>query len=423
MRVIAWGINYAPELTGIGPYNTALCEWLARHGHDIRMVTAFRYYPEWRKNHADRRRLFRTESLNGVRVHRCWHFVPARGTAAKRIIHEASFVFASLLRTLILPRPDVYVVVSPPLLLGAAAWLISRIKRAPFVFHVQDLQPDAALGLGMLKPGVFTRALYRLEAFAYRGATRVSGISGGMTRAFQHKGVLKEKIALLPNGVVIPSRLPAGGAFRRRHGISKEVFLAVYAGNLGMKQGLDVLLDAAPLLPVAAIHLIICGDGARREHLSRRVASERFRNVLLLPLQAPGDYEEMLVDADCCLITQQRGTGAFFFPSKLLVALAFAKAIVSVADEESELARAVKAGHCGVNARPENPASIAKSLLALAGDRTGCAAMGESGRRFAEQFAMARVLEEFERVLQQTAQDVSKQSAAEKKSARRCAQR
>src|SRR5437763_15081155 len=134
MRVIVWGINYAPEFTGIAPHSVALCEFLEREGHDVEMVTSFAYYPTWQKRPEDRHRLYRTDVINGVPVHRCWHFVPARVTAWKRIIHEATFVLASTARALFLARPDVYVVVSPPLLLGTAAWLLTRIKRARFVF-------------------------------------------------------------------------------------------------------------------------------------------------------------------------------------------------------------------------------------------------------------------------------------------------
>src|SRR5947209_1949948 len=148
MRVIVWGINYAPEFTGISPHNVALCEFLQTRGHDVEMVTTFSYYPTWRKLSEDRGKLYRTDIINGVPVHRCWHFVPPRVNALKRILHEATFIFTSTLRTFALRRADVYVVVSPPLLLGAAAWFVGAIKRAPFVFHVQDMQPDAAVGLG-----------------------------------------------------------------------------------------------------------------------------------------------------------------------------------------------------------------------------------------------------------------------------------
>ena len=193
MRIIVWGINYAPEFAGIAPHNVALCEFLDAEGHEVEMVTSFAYYPTWQKSAEDRGRFYRTDVVNRIPVHRCWHFVPARVSALKRILHEGTFVFTSTLRALFLSAPDVYVIVSPPLLLGTAAWLVGKFKRAPFVFHVQDMQPDAAVGLGMLKANWFTKALYGLEAFAYRKASRVSGITAGMLESFKGKGVPEDK--------------------------------------------------------------------------------------------------------------------------------------------------------------------------------------------------------------------------------------
>ena len=115
MRVIVWSINYAPEVTGISPHNVALCEFLQRRGDDVEMLTTFSYYPAWRKRPEDRGQFYRTDVINGVPVHRCWHYVPARVSAWKRIIHEGTFVVTSTLRGLFLRGPDVYVVVSPPL--------------------------------------------------------------------------------------------------------------------------------------------------------------------------------------------------------------------------------------------------------------------------------------------------------------------
>ena len=266
MRILVWGINYAPEVTGIAPCNVALCEHLRAAGHDAHMLTTFAYYPDWQKRPEDRGRVYRTDVLNDVPVHRCWHYVPARVSALKRIVHEGTFVLLSFLRGLTLGSFDALVVVSPPLLLGAAAWALGTIKRAPFVFHVQDLQPDAAVGLGMLQPSAFTRALYRLEALAYAKATRVSGISQGMLRAFAAKGVPSQKRVYFPNGTRLPdpdAARPPAGRWRARHGFAPDDFLAVYSGNLGVKQGLDILPEAARRLPGGSrVRIVVCGPGA-----------------------------------------------------------------------------------------------------------------------------------------------------------------
>jgi colanic acid biosynthesis glycosyl transferase WcaI len=401
MRVIVWGINYAPEFTGIAPHSVALCEFLHARGHDVEMVTTFSYYPTWRKLPEDQGRLYRRDVVRGVPVHRCWHFVPERVSAAKRILHEASFICTSVARVLSLSRPDVYVVVSPPLALGAAAWMIGRLKRAPFIFHVQDLQPDAALKLGMLKQGWFTRALLWLEAFAYAKATRVSSITRGMLDVFRGKGVPEEKLVYFPNAIALREALPPPprGEFRARFGFGADEFLAVYAGNLGVKQGLDVLVEAARLVQDQRVRIIICGAGAQRDVLAGRVGELQLPNVTMLPLQEGEAYRALLADVDVCFITQQAGAGNSFFPSKLLGLLAQGKPVIIVADPEAELSRSVAEGGYGVSLPPGEPAELAQVLDAFAADPQRLAGYSAAGREYVQQWEKTTVMENFERDL------------------------
>jgi colanic acid biosynthesis glycosyl transferase WcaI len=418
MRVIVWGINYAPEPAGIGPYNTALCEFLARRGHDVEMVTTFEYYPTWEKKPEDRSCAFRDEERAGVKVHRCWHYVPKKVNTLKRMVHELSFVLSSFMMVLRLQRPHVFVIISPPLLLGAAGAVAGFFKRAPFVFHVQDLQPDAAVRLGMLKANrwvdrLMTRILYGLESVSYSCASRVSSISAGILRIMRGKKVPGDKLLYFPNGVRFPGALPAKGRFRERYGIPAETFIVLYSGNLGMKQGLDALIDAACFLRqqsqedsregVREVKFVIAGAGASRGRLQQRLEREKLANVLLLPLQPEPAYHEMLVDADCCAITQEPGTGALFFPSKLLTALAFAKPILSIADEDGDLAAAVASGGFGVNVRPGFPLRVAEAVRNWTLPAADLETLGCQGRQFVARFNMDDVLGQFEGELRRMA--------------------
>ncbi len=412
MRILVWGINYEPELTGIAPYNTGLCEYLARRGHEVRMVTTFPYYPAWEKLPGDRGRIFRTESLEGVSVHRCWHYVPRQVTTLKRILHEFSFALTSSVRVLTLPRAAVTVVVSPPLFLGPCARLVSWLRRSRYVFHVQDLQPDAAVGLGMVKPGLFVRALYGLEACAYGGARAVSGISAGMLAAFTSKKVPVGRQLYFPNWCApLPLEPRAANEFehcrrradcRRQLGLPEDALIALYSGNIGRKQGLGVLVEAARLLaeaPVAPserrVHLIIAGEGATRSELESALARQPGLPLTLLPLQPEWKYRELLGSVDLGLITQAAGTGQFFFPSKLLALLSAGLPVITVADQGSELALAVAEGKFGVNVSPEEPWQIARILRELADDPERLERL-RAGTGWVRRFAAERVLAEFE---------------------------
>ena len=205
MRIIVWGINYWPEVTGIAPFNRGMCRFLSARGHQVSMVTSFAYYPSWRKSPTDRGRILRTDVADEIPIHRCWHYVPAKATTLRRILHELSFGLLSFARTLFLPRADLYLVVSPPLILGPLAGLICWLKRSQYVFHVQDLQPDAALVLGMMRQhSLLGRVLHGMAAKSYREASLVSGISHSMLAAFAEKNVPPDKRHYLPNWVEIP---------------------------------------------------------------------------------------------------------------------------------------------------------------------------------------------------------------------------
>ncbi|MDP3071485.1 MAG: WcaI family glycosyltransferase [Opitutaceae bacterium] len=420
MRIVVWGINYTPEVTGIAPYNTGLCRFLASRGHEVHMVSTFAYYPQWRKAEADRGQWFRDETDGpGVHLHRCWHYVPVQPSTLRRIAHELSFGLTSLWRTLRLPRAEVYVVVGPPLVLGPIAWVASRLKRSRYVFHVQDLQPDAALGLGMVKPGLFTKLLFAVEGFTYRHAALVSGISQGMLDAFTRKGVPEAKRWYFPNWVPDREpRVPAAGAgadpartaatspvaaFRAAHGIAPDAFLAVYSGNVGNKQGLGVLLDAAGLLArdagpgAPAIEIVIAGDGAAKAALAARHAELGLRRVRLLPLLSDTDYRAMLAATDLALITQEKGTGQFFFPSKMLTVLGAGLPVLAVADDDSELALAVRQGDCGFLVPPGDPERLAQTLRDIAAaPPADFAALRTRGADFVATFSARFVLPAFE---------------------------
>lgn len=407
LSIAIWGINYSPELTGIAPYNQQLAEFLAARGHEVHVVTTFAYYPHWRKHPDDRSKLMATESINGVRVHRCWHYVPHSVTTLKRIAHELSFVTTSLLRSLFLPKVDLAFVVSPPLALGAAAWLWGCLRRRPFVFHVQDLQPDAAVGLGMLAESPVVSLLYKLEKFAYSKASRVSGISPEMIEAFQRKGTPASQTLLTPNPIQLqdPASLPQRGLFRRRHGVADDSIIVLYSGNIGQKQGLDVVLEAAALLHSSKTPVVffIVGEGAAKDGLVTKASELQLSNLRFLPLEPLETFHEMLVDADICLVPQKANSGAAFFPSKLLGILACQRPVITIADARSALAKAVEKGGFGINLPPDSPQLLAESILSLRAHPEQRTTLASKANLFVSQFSATTLLPRLEAALYELA--------------------
>ena len=411
MRVTVVGINYHPETTGIGPFNSGLCEYLAKD-HEVEMISTFSYYPLWKKIPEEEKLLFRTDEIGPVTVHRGWHYVPAVATAIKRMIHELTFIGSSVLRALFSKRPDVYVVVAPPLLSGLAVGFIAKLKGRPVIFHIQDLQPDAAVWLGMLTQGWLIKTLYWFEALTYQWMNVVSGITPAMVSVLLEKDLPRKKVKLLPNWIPInrdaerPTRNSEEAmTVRRNLGVADETFLAVYSGNLGSKQGLDVLLDAALELkkrniPASKITLMICGDGAEKVRLTEKADELGLDNLIFRPLLPYEDYLAILTAIDVSLVTQVLGSGKAFFPSKVLSILAAGCPILAVCDDESPLHESLSEATAGVTAHPEDPAAIVNQLEGLAKAPEMLETYSKSGFVWVKRFSPETVLANFDSVLQ-----------------------
>jgi colanic acid biosynthesis glycosyl transferase WcaI len=389
VRFLVYGINYRPESVGIAPFTAGLSEGLAGRGHAVTAVTALPYYPAWRIEPPYAGRLGMEEVLGGVRVLRTWLYVPRRVTTAGRILHELSFVLLSALRLARAGRPDLLVVVSPPLLLGLVAAAASRLWRVPFVLHVKDLQPDAASDLGMLGRSLLgrlaLRALFAVERFIYRRAALVATLTEGMRRRIVEKGLPEGKVEVLPDwvdGSRFPP-LPRSNAFRERHRLGDR-FVVLHAGNMGLKQGLEAVLDAAARLrDEPDVVFLLVGDGAARPALERRAEAMRLPNVRFLPLQPEEAVPEMLAAADLCLVVQKASVSDIVMPSKLLTLLGAGRPVVATAREGTEVARAVRESGGGVVVPPEDSVALAEAVLVLRADPARLAAMGEGARRYA----------------------------------------
>jgi colanic acid biosynthesis glycosyl transferase WcaI len=394
MRIVVWGINYAPEKLGIGPCNVALCEFLVERGSQISMLTGFPYYPAGKRRPEDAGRLLTTEKLNGVRVRRCWHFVPKRFSAMKRLLHELSFVIFSFLRLILGSRSDLLIVVSPPLFLGVAARLICLVRGGRYFLHLQDLRRDAAMNLGIGKSSITNRICNALESVAYRGAWRISGVSLGILGALKKQGVPEAKLRYFPNGTD-PAIQVAKGRFRAVNCFEAEKFLVVYSGNIGVKQGLQQLILAIRHVKNPAVQIIICGDGTQKQQLLEMAAG--VHNVWIKGTLEAQDYREMLADADLMVVSLVAGSGGTFYPSKLLSACAAGKPVLAICDADSELATVVETNGCGVVVRPDDPEGLAQWLERLSRDPRQLEPMGKAAKEFGDRFLWSDILKRFAR--------------------------
>ena len=237
MRLVIYGINYRPELTGVGKYSGEMAEWLAARGHEVRVVTAPPYYPQWSVLGVYSAWKYRRETLGGVSVWRCPLWVPGSPSGLKRILHLASFAVSSFPVMLLQLswRPDFILVIEPPLFCTPTSLLVSRLCKARSWLHVQDFEVDAAFDLGVLSSPRLRRLVLKAESWLMSKFDRVSTISTQMINRLQAKSVSSEKQVLFPNWVdlehIYPIRSPV--EFKGQLGISASSIVFLYSGKSG----------------------------------------------------------------------------------------------------------------------------------------------------------------------------------------------
>lgn len=395
MNILLVAMNYAPEKTGIAPFNTGLAEHLVAEGHPVTVLTTFPHYPEWRVAPEYRGRWLVREQRHGVHVIRCRGYVPARRSTLRRVAYDSALAVPAVLVGLRLSKPDVVLAVSPPLQLAAVAWLLAWRHRARFVLQVKDLVPDVAIALGMLRNKLAIRAGRALERFVYGHADYILTICQGFVENLRAKGVPGEKLLVLPDWTDCDAirPLPRVNSFRRDLAIPEDAFVILHSGNMGAKQRLENLLDAAERLPDRGFVFLLAGDGTERPRLERLAGERRLANVRFLPLQPADRLPEMLAAADVLLLNQDPAIIDMVIPSKLLTYLAAGRPVVAAIHEASEAARLIRAAGCGAVVPPADPDALAGALLQLARAPDICRQFGVAGRRHAmEYFERGRVL-------------------------------
>ena len=274
MKILIHGLNAKPELIGVGKYTGEMAEWLAGRGHAVRVVTAYPYYPQWRVAEPYRGRWWMRENDAGVVMLRCPLYVPRRQSAARRALHLASFALSSapvVLGQALAWRPDVIVGIEPTLFAAPVTLAAARLSGASAWLHVQDFEIEAAFATGLVASPRLARWSVALESALLRRFDRVSTISPAMCAHAAEKGVAPSRIALLPNWVATETLHPLAGPspMRQEFGIAPETVVALYAGNMSEKQGLETLVAAArDLAGDHRVRFVFAGEGAARRRLA-----------------------------------------------------------------------------------------------------------------------------------------------------------
>jgi len=387
MRVMIFGTCYEPDLGPSAPLFTMLCENLVRLGHQVTIITTVPNYPsgrvpaEWR----GKGKLLWKSVENGVEVIRVAQpsldasKLPLR--ALQYICYQIGATWAGLGK-----QYDVVIAGSSSL----TAWLpfayLVVLRRKPAIYSVADVYPKVGITLGIFRNKPVIALVSSMELFCLNNAAVVRILSDSFRSDLSEMGVPDEKMVLVYDWVDtdLVHPMPRDNAFAREHNLTGQ-FVVLYAGNLGLSQGLEHILTAAETLKEHQdISFVFVGDGANRERLVAEAEQRRLKNVKFIPYQPRPRLPEVLASADVSLVSLQHGIGFSSLPSKTLSILSSGRPIIVSIDEESDTWKLIQKAKAGLCIAPENPPALVEAILTLKSDQELRDCFGRNGRIWAE---------------------------------------
>lgn len=386
MRFLLLTQYYPPEPGSSAMRMSELAQYMAARGHIVTVVTGFPNYPEGVIYAGYRGKLYQREQLQGVNVVRTLLLTTRhRHKFLPRLLNHSSFMLTSIMGGLFAGKHDLIYIYSPPLFVGVSAWVLGRLYGIPFVMEVNDLWPQGPIALGIVRNKWAIRCGEGLERFVYAKAHKIFFYSNRMRQALIEKGVPEKKTEIHPLWVETdlfqPCTSDETAAVRAEYGLDGR-FVVMYAGNIGLAQGMGTVVECARLLKQQPdIAFILVGEGAEKATLMQRVAEQELNNVMFIPHQPVNVIPRFLSAADALLVhldpaPHRLGT----IPAKALAYMSCGRPVLMAAEGES--ADLIQRSGSGVVAEPGNPQDMAEAVLRLYVDPDAREAMGQRGREY-----------------------------------------
>lgn len=382
--IAIFGLNYWPEETGNAPYTTGLAEYLAALGSNVMVVSGFPYYPQWKIEDAYAGRLRQRESRNAVTILRHKQYIPAQQTAVRRAGFEFSFL-ANAATSRLPRRPDLILGILPALADGMLAMMSAKRYRVPYGMLIQDLVGQSAAQSGIAGGGRVAKTTANIEASSLRRASRIAVVSDGFIPAITQFGIDPHKIDLVPNWCHVDP--PSGNPQQRRQelGWASDVCVVLHAGNMGLKQGLENVVDAARVaherqLP---IRFVLMGDGNQRAMLEQRAAG--LPTILFKDPAPKEEFTSILAAADMLLVNERESVVDMSLPSKLTSYYVAGRPIIGAVSLNGVTSREISRSGAGVVVSHGDPAALVDQIEHLRNSRERCEELGEKGPRYARE--------------------------------------
>jgi colanic acid biosynthesis glycosyl transferase WcaI len=396
MHIVLFNEYYPPDTSATAKIAVQIAETLAQR-HQVTVVAG---RPSYDPDEYYRFSFLRRDTVNGVTVERVGSTAYPRHHMRRRVSNYLTYLALAVPRAVAL-KPDLVLAMTDPPIAGIAGAFVARRLHRPFVYNIQDMYPDMALGGDVVKPAAWVRRWEKSHRRALRQAARVIVLGDDMRERILAKGIAPERVVVVRHGTSFPELMPDLSdpvVQEIRSGFS---FLAIHAGNLGFYGSWDTLLAAAKILSNENTGLVFVGGGANRDKLG--ASASDLLNVRFLPFRPASEVPHVMMAGDVHIVTVRRGLEGVVVPSKLYSILAAGRPVLAVAASNSDVARIVTEGGCGLAADPDNPAAVAAAIRELRSDPARLAAMGRRAREIANRYARVNELSRFVEVVEQAA--------------------
>lgn len=401
MRILLLTDSYPPEVRSASHLMFELASGLTERKHEVTVVTASPGYNLAEGVAVPRTRFVSTSIESGVKVIRVWTLPIHKVGLFAKGIGQLGLIVSMFVGGLLAGPIDVIFIYSPPLTIGVAGLLLGRAKSAPYVLNVQDLFPQNAIDLGVLKGQVPIKFFETMELWVYKHSTLITLHSRGNAQHVLAKTHGTEKIEIVSNWVDL-DEFPKNTDSALRNSLGLEgAFVVLFAGVMGYAQDLDIVIDAARILQTEKpIVFLLVGDGIEKQRLQSKVKKMNLKNVQFLPFVSKDRYPELVAASDVGLVTLRKSMKTPVVPSKILGYMAAGKPCVASLNPESDAISIVKNAGCGIVVPAEDPKALADAVKWLFQSQKVAREMGDRGRHYAEEhFSKCAALDRYEQLL------------------------
>jgi colanic acid biosynthesis glycosyl transferase WcaI len=398
MNVLIITPFYLPDGGPAAPLFTMLCEELVKRGNQVTVITAVPHYPSGKvKNEFKRNRPCETVE-NGVDVIRVPLPSVNRSILPLRLIQLIVYQIGA---TVVGVRRhyDVMFLNNPFFMTGIPLFFLGVIRRKPFVYAVYDVYPDIGIQTGIFRNKWVIQLVTAFEKYCLQKATLVRLLSKSFIPPIIGMGIPEKKIRLIYDWVDIDLIQPMSknNEFSRENGLADK-FVILYAGNVGLSQGLEIVLDvAARFISQLEVQFVFVGDGAGKRDLLEKTNGKGLSNVKFLPFQPRDLLPQVLASADVSLIILKRGAAFGSLPSKTYSIMASGRPIIACLDPGSESSELIERSGAGITIPPEDPEALAQSIQKIMEDKVIREKFGKNGRAYVEKYhSPGKAAEQFE---------------------------